>query len=115
MHVLPNSKDDAFNIIDESEVECLSLDPDTIKLNDGSGNLERIQTSESTEWDTASQASTMYRPISNNYKSNSDQMKNPDNKSSDRKKKRNRKNDAAMEYKTKSYNEHLFGDSSVVG
>lgn len=65
VHTLQDSENDyLFNIIEENKVECLSFDPHTIKLNDGSENFIRIQTSESTEGNTES---PMSRPISNNY------------------------------------------------
>lgn len=67
-HVLQDSKSDyMFNIIEGNEVECLSLDPHSIKLNDGSENLKRIQNNESTEEDTEFPTSTMSRPISSNH------------------------------------------------
>lgn len=68
VHTLQDSKNDyLFNIIEENKVKCLSLDPNKIKLNDGSENFIRIQTSESAEGNTESPTSTMSRPISNNH------------------------------------------------
>lgn len=42
-HVLENSVDEVFSIVDNTNTECQSLDPGTIKLNDGSDNLMRVQ------------------------------------------------------------------------
>lgn len=48
-HVIQNSPDEVFSIYDENDVIRESVDPNTIKLNDGSENLRRIQTAGATQ------------------------------------------------------------------
>lgn len=62
-HVLENSADDVFSIVDGTKIECQSLDPMTIKLNDGSENLKRAQ--ELTGNDAKETMYTVTRPTSN--------------------------------------------------
>lgn len=48
-HMIDNSPDEVYSIYDEQNVKCESLDPETIKLNDGKDNLERIKAALSDE------------------------------------------------------------------
>jgi len=64
--VLENSKDEVVNIINEDNVRFESLDPNTIVLNDGWNNLERIADFEAAEAAIAAAASDNTKPADTN-------------------------------------------------
>jgi len=66
--VLENSKDEVVNIINEDNVRFESLDPNTIVLNDGWNNLERIADFEAAEAAIAAAASDNTKPADTNIK-----------------------------------------------
>lgn len=125
MHTLQDSKNNnLFTLIEENEVECLPFDPHTIKLNDGSDNFKRIQTSESTEGNIKSPTSTMSRPISNNHISDTADIDHPlvfnhyqtydlYDKSVNEKKKRKRFNNEEMESKSEESNNEESSNGSI--
>lgn len=69
-HVIQNSPDEVFSVLDVDEVECQSINPDIIWLNDGRDNLARIQTAAEYE---ASTTEFTTRPISSQNKSDDEE------------------------------------------
>ncbi|CAI6366062.1 unnamed protein product [Macrosiphum euphorbiae] len=65
-HVLENSQDEVTNIINEDNVRFESVDPNTIVLNDGWNNLERIAAFEAAEAAIAAAASDKTKPADTN-------------------------------------------------
>lgn len=59
--MLPDSPDQVLTVDDTDSVRCESVDPDSIRLNDGRDNLKRVNTAEEME---ASVATYKARPIS---------------------------------------------------
>lgn len=68
-HVIQNSPDEVFSVLDAEEIKCTIIDPATILLNDGRGNLDRILSSADIG---AKEGVDTARPISSQNASDSD-------------------------------------------
>ncbi|NP_001156250.1 uncharacterized protein LOC100166851 precursor [Acyrthosiphon pisum] len=112
-HVLENSQDEVTNIINEDNVHFESLDPDTIVLNDGWNNLERIAAFEAAEAEAeaaiAAAASDNSKPADTNKKIEAD----GGDDGSRKKKQRRKKQDGVSSSDNESPSETMDHEGSL--